>query len=177
MKKVLISLLIIILAVFAVPKMIDIAKELFTEDTVKQQLTLETDEEKIEFVINTFNEAYRNGDFDGVTNCFTKRNENTQNAQFGITSRILSSVLNWLSKGFLNLDKDAVGDMWTLGTELYNMKFDVSYIELEDENNAVAYGNIIQSAPAENISSSIEGYMEMKKENGIWLIDNMIANQ
>lgn len=57
------------------------------------------------------------------------------------------------------------------------MKFDVSYIELEDENNAVAYGNIIQSAPAENISSSIEGYMEMKKENGIWLIDNMIANQ
>lgn len=170
--KTFLTIIITILVMLAVPKVIEAVKAYIDkpENSVNE---FATDEEKIQYTIDCFNDAYENGDFDGIANCMTEKSSNVINAEFGLITKFFGKLLNFFTGGFLSPDDDTISDMWVLGTMTISMKIETQQIDIESEDTAKVYATMIQSDQVNNVSGEISCYLVMKKENNKWLIDNI----
>ncbi len=169
MKKFLIFILIAVGAVVTltvvVPYVPDSVGMIFNREETTEELS---DEEKIHATIDSFNEAYRKGDLDAVIDCTTGRLHSILNLQVNILGKLASKLLG----GFLDIDSGTFADIFSLGTDFYNCRFEVKNIEFISDKEAKVSVSFIQTGKidGEVNSGSVDTVLYMEKDGKKWLI-------
>lgn len=123
---------------------------------------LKSDEEMIADRVQTFEEAYNNGDWEKVLNCFDSKSRNTYEAMFSVGEMFGSSLIGFdiSFSDFFALGMGLVGEDEQLAIEITD-------IVINDKKSAIVYGTVTFNY--ENITSEIK----LVKEKNDWFIQDM----
>ncbi len=125
-------------------------------------LTEGTDEQKIEYTVEKYEECYNNGDFDGMTECCTGKVKTSLKAQMGLMSGIFNGFLGKLLS--YSVSEETFKSIWGLGTE--GLGFGLETVDIYFFSETSAEVELIISESGKNYP----GYVGLEKEENIWYI-------
>ncbi len=134
-----------------------------------EQLLGYTDEKKINDVLDEFQQAYADGDMQGVISCFDRKTQNAVGASVNIGNALISKF-SGISVG--------LSDMFTLGVAAGNFAIEFSDREINTVSDTTAQ---VTGTLTEKYNDTFEGEVEQQtravftlvKEDGDWHISNI----
>lgn len=129
-----------------------------------------TDNERIRDTLGKFQDAYSDGDFDGLSKCCTSSFSSSLQSGMKIYSLLGGKLISYFTKGILGMDEDTMKSIWSQGTALSPMELDIKKIRYISDTIAEVELDYIEKK-GKNTKTE-RAYIQLRKKDEAWRVDS-----